>query len=360
MKLEDLLSNGTIQYGKTLHINKSASRCQEYIKEVQTKDGKKGINSVILEQEDEDLPSISIKTLLPMEYKQIYSFANFKTITCWDHRLYVFRFDTSDGYEEIKLLSGDKPSVFIDAITKKEKFKRIKCFGAPNFYLLGETEDKKYSLFEIDIVKDNDFQDSVKIKYILKNCEYAISSSNYGNFYLIKNSKDRVQIMDYSQGRFIKKVYSGNLISKNERYFVVKDKNKFTIFSFENSEPLATYTNDDIIDMQLCPYDDDLCPKTHEVVILTTKENNKKLLSITVKNENFSFIENNELFDELSYHFCWIPIEAEESYEYDLGFSFNGKRAEEDYHVNVKPDGNVETIRKKSNDGPVLTLKKSC
>ena len=360
MNLVELISNKNENYEETLLVvfdtyNNSCG----YVKKISTIDedsGEKkyGLNYVILENKGYDLPDVYANNIVSMQYKNISEIKNYPKINVGNDWLYPVQFETNDDYKEIKLLRKSKKEfTTIDFITKEDKVKYIVSLGSPEFYLVGMTEEKKYSLFDINIIKDKENNYSSKIHYIAKNCSHY---ERHGRHYFIKENRDSISILEYNNGSLVKKRYSGKLISKNERFFVLKNNNEFILFTKNSGQYIATYINDSIIDMQLCQYDEELQSKDFDVVILTTKENKKKLLPIMLNNDYPSFIETEKEFDDISYDFCRISYLEEDVLNYKEGFSFNGIIENNSYRINVEPNGNIETLNlyTKKKNNPIL------
>lgn len=367
MNLEELITKGNEKYEDTLlHICEGNGYLHSYLKNVSmidevTGEERYGVESVILGIETDRLPKIYVDSIVPIQYRKISKFENFSKMILGIRYLYPFKFNTEDGYVEIKLfVKEEKGFNCIDVITKEDKFKYIRSIGSPDFYFIGITDDNKYSMFEIDIIKDKDNNDISKVKYIAKNCICASSFDRYEKFHLIKEYKNSVLILEYTPGVLTKKKYEGKLVGSNGRFVVLKENNEFLFFEGNSMQLLTKYSNDDIVDMQLCPYEEDIYPHYHDAVILTTKDNKKKILSITINDKNMSFIENEYEFDDLHYNFCHILYEDDmgDSY-FDEGFSFYGNADNENYRINLKPKGDMEVIKLYTNTNDNAVLKKT-
>lgn len=333
-----------IKYKKTLftgYNNETGSR--GYIVTVTTNDEKKyGLSYVNILSNFNQLPDIRINDIVPIKYESINTFENNNEVNIDKDglhnliSLYPIKLKTDDQYIELKVLINDKNDFdIVDIIKKKDRFRDIISLDDHKFYFIGCTDDDKYSLFKINTIKDKYNNVVPKLRYILKDCEHC----NFFNQILMKKSENNILMLNYTKGELIKQKYRGKLISENSKFIILKDNESYLFFEKGIMRFVAVYTNNKIIDVQLCPYDDEFYPLHFDIVILTTKENKKKLLPITISDEYFTFLPTTKEFDDINYK-CF-------SFDEDgkISHSFDGIINNENYRINVELNGNIEILK---------------
>lgn len=297
-----------------------------------------------------ELPGIQITDIMPLEYTSIKRCERngFSTNLSWFVPIILTKKETD--YVELKILKADQEISIIDSIGEKEKFKSIQNMNIPPF-LLATDQDDKFSLFTIVARWDEMNTKVPKIKYEIKGCTYMNCSCF--SFRLLKENKSSITTLEYDNfdGGMLRNDISGNLISFNENYFISKHKNKFTLIERSTFDPLATYENSDIVDMQLCQYDGDMYTPGHEVMILTDKNNKKRVLSASIDAHFVSFTEIDGSFDDINYNFNFIlDAEDEDSVKVEEGFQLDACIGNEKYQILIRPNGESETFEIVSNE----------
>lgn len=301
-----------------------------------------GLKYIILKHIFKGLPDIYAENITPIEYSSICQFENIRKIYICPFTYYPIKFVRNDGYEEIKLLhENDCNFTVIEAVTKDQKFKSIKNLGYPGFFFFGITDDNKFSLFFISITVDKNNTISSEIKYIAKDCINFGYVNGSDDWLLFKENDDSIEIFSYIDGIESKK-YKGKIVSRNLDYIILKRDNEYLFFSNFDSEPIAIYSNDNIINMQFCSIDEDDRLDNHfDVLILTTKDNKQKLLPIIVNSDGLSFIETEKEFDSLDFAACFITRYQD---EITNGYTFYGYIGDKTYEIGVTPNGNIEIL----------------
>jgi len=226
------------------------------------------------------------------------------------------------------------------------------------------TSKKKYGVISV-VFENKDYNVDKTNFEVLIPLEYSniqqikIENSNEiesSNTMKCTTNKGHVDLITIDSQQNIKKnqIYGGVIISQNPHLLAIKKDATYYLLRKQDCKLLGTYTNEEVVDMQLCDYKEDAETffDIQDFATITTKKDTKKLLPIVTplvgehKNEAL-FLEPTEEFDSIRYCYNWV----DNGNGLESGFTFLGIRTGEQYNINVRQDDSIEIIN--------LTNKKS-